>query len=574
MTKALKLTIGQASSQGVKAVNQDTIGYKVPKEPELSAKGAVLAMADGISSSEVSQQASQTAVNSFLQDYYCTADSWSVNTSVQKVLKSINYWLYAQTRNSEHRYNKDKGYITTFASLVIKSNTAHLFHCGDTRIYRFANEQLECLTKDHRRTVSSEVSYLTRALGIEQLLELDYQQQSTAVGDVYLLATDGVYEFIEDDTLIQLLSEIPDFETPGLNQTAEQIIEKALAAGSDDNLSVQLVRIEQLPSYQLDEVQQAVTRLPLPPRLKARMHFDGYQILQELHITSRSHVFLALDTVSNEKVVIKTPSTELANDSDYLENFILEEWIARRLNSPHIVKAHAPERKRNYLYLALEYLEGSSLQQWLIDNPKPSLNQVRDIIGQAAKGLQAFHRQEMYHQDIRPQNIMIDSNGTVKVIDFGSVFIAGVTDASAEQAVRGTMRYAAPEYFLGQQGSQSADIYSLAVICYQMLKGDFPYSHKLVQERSLSKQRKYPYQSLVDDDSELPIWLDDTLARALAIEPYQRYQELSEFVRDLHQPNRKFIANNKPPLMARNPLRFWQLTSLILLLIVIAQAVS
>ncbi|MBO9488833.1 bifunctional protein-serine/threonine kinase/phosphatase [Endozoicomonas sp. G2_1] len=569
MSQPLTLTIGQASSQGVKAINQDTIGYKVPKEPELSAKGAVLAMADGISSSKVSQEASQTAVNSFLQDYYCTAETWSVNTSVQKVMKSINYWLYAQTRNSEHRYNKDKGYITTFSALVLKSNTAYLFHCGDTRIYHFANDKLACLTKDHRRVASSEVSYLTRALGIEQLLELDYQQQQLALGDIFVLATDGVYEFVDDQVFAQAIT-----DSASLNQAAEHIIEQALANGSDDNLSVQLVRVESLPSYQLDEIQQAVTSLPLPPRLKARMHFDGYQILQELHITSRSHVFLALDTVSNEKVVIKTPSTELANDSDYLENFVLEDWIAKRINSPHVVKAHAPERKRNYLYLATEYLDGCSLQQWLIDNPKPSLNQVRDIISQIAKGLQAFHRREMYHQDIRPQNIMIDSKGTVKIIDFGSTFIAGVTDASAEQAVRGTMRYAAPEYFLGLQGSQSADIYSLAVICYQMLKGDFPYSHKLVQERSLSKQRKYNYQLLVDDDSELPVWLDDTLARALAIEPYKRYQELSEFVRDLHQPNRHFVASNKPPLMARNPLLFWQLTSLFLLLIVIGQALS
>jgi len=154
MSKPLSVSIGGATHKGIKAVNQDFLGSITPNEPLLSGKGIALAMADGISSSKVSQVASETAVSSFLTDYYCTSDSWSVKSSVQKVIKSINSWLYAQTKNSPYRFDKDKGYICTFSALILKSHTAHLFHSGDTRIYRLSGTQLEQLTEDHRRVVS------------------------------------------------------------------------------------------------------------------------------------------------------------------------------------------------------------------------------------------------------------------------------------------------------------------------------------------------------------------------------------------------------------------------------------
>lgn len=563
MNLPLKVSIGGATNKGVKAVNQDFIGSIIPKEPMLSGKGIVVAMADGISSSNVSQIASETAISSFLEDYYCTSDSWSVKTSAKKVIKSINSWLYAQTRNSPYRFDKDKGYICTFSALVLKSNTAHLFHSGDTRIYRLFGQQLEQLTEDHRRVVSADVSYLTRALGIDQTFEIDYQSKILEQDDIYIIATDGVYEFLDDSQIAKIIT-----DSSTLNIAADAIIEQALSQGSDDNLSVQIIRIDNVPEYQLDEVHQ-LTILPLPPRLSPRMKFDGYDIIREIYISSRSHVFLARDMESQQTVVIKTPSTELRNDKQYLERFMLEEWIAKRINNPHVAKAIISNRKRKYLYLVTEFIDGISLNQWMIDNPKPKLEQVRGIIEQTAKGLQAFHRQEMIHQDLRPANIMIDSTNTVKIIDFGSTFIAGVTDADTEEIMRGTIRYSAPEYFLGQLGTQASDIYSLGVITYQMLSGKFPYSSKIAQANSISSQKRLNYKSMINDDSELPIWIDDTLKHAVNINPLKRYNELSEFIHDLRQPNKLFLAKTKTPLIQRDPVMFWQGVSFVLFIILI-----
>ena len=441
MNKPLNVSIGCATDKGRKVINQDFLGSYIPEEPLLSTKGVVVAIADGISSSNVSQIASQTAISSFMEDYYCTADAWSVKTSGQKVIKSINAWLYAQTQNSPYRFDKDKGYVCTFSALVLKSNSAHIFHSGDSRIYRLVGSSLEQLTQDHRRVVSEKVSYLSRALGIDNTLEIDYHTMPVAQDDVFILATDGIYEFVN---AAQIQESIKESET--LNDAAQCILNLAMEAGSNDNLSVQLVRIDQLPNYQLDEVQQQVSGLPLPPPLSARMELDGYEILRPIYISSRSHVFLARDTDTQQTVALKVPSTELGTNIAYLESFMMEDWIAKRVTNPHVVKAIESTRKRHYLYVVTEYLAGKSLAQWMIDNPKPNLEQVRNIISQIAKGLQAFHRQEMIHQDIRPANIMIDETNTVKIIDFGSTYIAGVSNTEEGDTLKGTLRYSAPEY--------------------------------------------------------------------------------------------------------------------------------
>lgn len=568
MSQSLKVDIGSASYKGIKAVNQDCIGHLIPSEPKLSSKGIVLAMADGISSSKVSRIASETAIKNFLQDYYCTSESWSVQSAAQKVIQSINSQLCSQTRNSPYRFEKDKGYICTFSALILKSNSAYLFHSGDTRIYQIVGQELQQLTQDHRRIVSEDTTYLTRALGIDPAFEADYQQLLLQEGYTFMLATDGVYEFITGSE-INLLIE----QSENLDEAAQAIIEQALNNGSDDNLSVQLLRVNMLPSYQLEEVHQ-LTQLPLPPRLSPRMHFDGYEILREIYISSRSHVFLAKDLDSDEKVVIKTPSTELREDKQYLEHFMLEEWIANRIDNPHVAKAITAKRKRHYLYLVTEYIEGVSLNQWMLDNPKPSLQQVREIVKQIAKGLQAFHRQEMLHQDIRPANIMIDTHNTVKIIDFGSTFIAGVTGIETETLTRGTLRYSAPEYFLGQGGTQASDIYALAVITYQMLSGTFPYSSQIAQANSIAAQRKIYYRSLIDDESTVPAWIDFTLEKALKVNPDKRYPELSEFIHDLHQPNKLFLSRTKAPLLQRDPVKFWKGLSAILFILLILQTLN
>jgi serine/threonine protein kinase len=217
----------------------------------------------------------------------------------------------------------------------------------------------------------------------------------------------------------------------------------------------------------------------------------------------------------------------------------------------------------------MEFIDGKTLTQWMIDNPKSDLETIRGIIEQIAKGLRAFHRMEMLHQDIRPDNIMIDRTGTVKIIDFGSTKVAGVIEASPPKDhndILGTAQYTAPEYFLGESGSSRSDIYSLGVITYQMLTGKLPYGAQMARARTKSQQRKVQYNSALDDNREIPAWIDGVIKTAVHPDPYKRYEALSEYVFDLRQPNEKYLRPT--PLIERNPLLFWKCVSLMLTFII------
>lgn len=567
MQSSLKLSIGQYSDKGCKPTNQDFHGALVPKEPQLSMKGAAVVLADGISSSDVSQIASETAVKGFLLDYFCTSDAWSVQHSAARVLDATNSWLFSQTQKSEYRFDKDRGYVCTFSGIVFKAASAHLFHVGDSRIYRLHSNALEQLTNDHRLYVSQEASYLSRAMGMAPELGLDYRTVPVKAGDLFLLATDGVYEYLDAALVLNALE-----QSESLDDVARLLVEQALAAGSDDNLTVQLVRVDQLPSTSVPGLQQQIEALPFAPELEARMQFDGYEILRELHRTSRSHVFLAQDLDTGERVVIKTPSVDLRGDPEYLERFLLEEWIARRINSAHVLKAPAQARPRNYIYTVTEYIEGQTLKQWLVDNPDPSLEVVRGIIEQVARGLQGFHRKEMLHQDLKPDNIMIDGSGTVKIIDFGSTQVAGLDEITRSEAVGGilgTALYTAPEYFMGEAGSARSDQFSLGVLAYYMLSGRFPYGTAVAKAKTPAAQRRLSYDSVRDEHSEIPAWVDEALQKAVHLNPYKRYEEISEFTYALRQPSQAFLNRTRAPLMARNPVAFWQGVSLLLALVIV-----
>jgi len=347
-----------------------------------------------------------------------------------------------------------------------------------------------------------------------------------------------------------------------LTLAAQKIVEGAIAQGSDDNVTAQIVRVDTLPSGKPSEFLQRLNDLPFPPELHARMTFDGYQIIRDLHKSSRSHVLLAQDLETKERVVIKSPSTEGRQDADYVERFLMEEWIANRLNNAHIVKSYRPSRQRHYCYVVTEYIEGRTLAQWMVDNPAPSLDEVRRIIEQVATGLQAFHRQEMLHQDLRPNNIMIDSSGTVKIIDFGSTFVAGVDETQTavmpQQTMPGTAQFIAPEYFLGEFGNKQSDLYSLACITYHMLCGRSPYGTAVAKASTRAAQHRLVYRSMIDGQNQRPVWVDLALKKALQADPQKRYAELSEFVQDLRKPNAKFVAQSRQHLIERDPVRFWQ----------------
>ena len=562
----LSVSLGQASSKGRKAVNQDFHGALVPDGRAMSLKGITVALADGISTSDVSHVAAQTAVKSLLADYYSTPDSWTAQTAASTVINATNSWLHAQTAGTLSG-EVDRGYVCTLAALILKARQAHLFHVGDSRIWRVSGGSLEPLTDDHQS-----LGMLSAAMGAREIVEISYTSVPLEQGDVYLLTTDGVHEFW---TPAQVIAQIAAGD---LQAAADAVLTAAHAAGSPDNMTVQIVRIDALPSGESSINTDDLT-LPFPTLPKAGEILDGYEILRNLHGNHRSHLFLA-KAPDGMKVALKIPGSETRDDPEQLRRFVLEEWIARRLSNPHLLSAPAPlEAPRAYLYSVTEFIDGQTLRQWMADNPQPSLEQVRDIVEQIVKGLRPFHRREMLHQDIRPENIMITDDGVVKLIDFGSAYVAGVQEAAPfpeEAGILGTYQYTAPEYFSNEPVSFRSDMFSVGVVAYEMLTGYLPYGTQVAKVRTPRDRTALRYRNANNDERAISKWIDEALLRAVHADPIKRYATFSDFIKDLRTPSTAYQKRHARPLMERDPLKFWQGLSfaLAILCVVLAAQLS
>jgi eukaryotic-like serine/threonine-protein kinase len=242
--------------------------------------------------------------------------------------------------------------------------------------------------------------------------------------------------------------------------------------------------------------------------------------------------------------------------------FAREEWVGKLVVSPHVLKVIVPDRPRRHLYIATEYFDGQTLRQWMRDHPRPEFEAVRGIVEQIAKGLRAFHRKEIIHQDLKPENVMIDGNGVVKIIDFGSARAAGLDEMASPVETPhlvGTIDYTAPEYHRGEKPTNRADIYALGVLAYEMLTGRLPYGKGFASARDVPRLTYVPSSSVRDD---IPAWMDAALAKAVHKQPAQRTDALSALVEDLRRPNANLGYDRPRPLLERNPVAVWRTLAL------------
>lgn len=568
MSSTLQVRFGGYSIAGQKPVNQDAFAAWCGQAESNLLKGAAAAIADGVSSCADSHVASQTAVTSFLDDYSSTPYTWSVHKSARQIISGLNAWIYQQNTN---RASHNDSLLTTFSAVVLKSNTLHCFHVGDSRVYHVRGDAIERLTQDHVRTERGQ-EYLSRALGADRHLELDYSTHELQVGDLVLLSTDGVHGVLKRPELLALIAQ---HGTTDLELLAKSMVQTALDAGSDDNLTVLLMAVDSLPHETLDEVHRKLTQLPIPPVLQVGNKIDGYEVQEVIFSGTRSHMYRVCDMETGEQFTLKAPSLNFAEDAMYLSGFVREEWVGQSVQHVNVMQTHVPKRPKQFLYYLGEYIEGINLREWMYDNPKPGMDAVRRIVKQVVAGLRAFQRADMVHQDIKPENIMIDSNGCVKILDFGTVLIAGADEMISpldKSVPQGSVNYVAPEYLMGEVGTFKSDLFSLAVVVYEMLTGSLPFAEKPVKQVTLKSYSDLRYIPANHPRRDLPLWLEACLRKALQPNPRYRYEALSEFLQDLTVPNTKLEASvAKQPLIEKNPVVLWQVLAVILLVLNLVQ---
>lgn len=563
MSEKLQISLAQSSDKGIKDQNEDFYGAYLPEDSLLDNKGLACAIADGMGSCANAKEASEHCIKGFLSDYFSTPETWTVKTSGAKVLTAINNWLLS---------NGDQGHIhgmvTTFSGLVLKSTTAHIFHVGDSRIYRFRknanSSDLELLTTDHRVWISEEKNYLSRAMGIDMHIDIDYKKFAIEIDDVFVMTTDGIHDYLSDAQIKEHLQ-----SSGSLDVIADNIVAHALEAKSHDNVTCQLLRVESLPGQDANEIYNDLTRLPFPPHLGPGMTMDGYEILEEIHASTTSQLYKVRDIESDKLYMMKTPSVSYSDDPAYIERFYMEEWAGKRIQSDAVLKIIEQTRKRNFLYFVTEYIDGITLQQWRQENPQPDLKHVVDITNKIVRGLRVFHRLEMLHRDLKPENIMITKHGVVKIIDFGSVKIAGVQEISTpieRIELLGTKNYTAPEYLLGSEGSNRSDIYSLGVLVYYLLTGQLPYGERMSRDLNWRTLNKIKYESSIKHNPMIPLWMDGAIHKAVKKDFRLRYDTFSEFLHDLTHPNDNFMSQSAP-LIDTNPVAVWKSVSITLFIL-------
>lgn len=567
-----EILVEQASVAGIKEENEDSIGIRIPGQDLLTTKGVVAVIADGVSASEAGKEASDSCVQNFLSDYYCTPDSWTVKTSGNKVLTALNRWLYGQ---SQRFIDQRRGYICTMSTLVVKSRTAHIFHVGDTRIYRYREGVLELLTHDHAIQVNENTRYLSRAMGLEINLDIDYRSVDVAEGDVFLLTSDGVHDYL---SAAELREHVDNYYYDGAG-ISDIIIKHALDRGSRDNLSCQLLKFKTLVSENADDAYRKLSDLPFPPDLSPGMVIDGFRVVDQIHASSRSQLYVVKDAKDQQAplMVMKTPSANFDDDPAYIERLVMEPWVGKRIESDHVVKVIEVDRPKHFLFYLLEHVPGLTLRQWINKNPRPDVRSVVDIVEQIVKGLRAFHRKETLHQDLKPSNIVISDDGVVKIIDFGSCYVAGIHEIQSpieRDIILGTADYSAPEYRLGKKASAASDQFSLAVIAYEMLTGKHPFGEKYQACQQYRDFSNLQYTPSYNINPLIPVWIDGALRKALSITQELRYGDVSEFLFDLQHPNQEFLKNSvSMPLIQQSPLGFWQgLSAVLAILLMVSWA--
>jgi protein phosphatase len=542
----LQFSLGQASETGPRSRNEDFCGAVTPAADILAAKGALFAVADGVSGGAGGREAAELTVRGLLSDYYATPDTWEVSAALDKVIAPLNRWVVAQGAA-----NRDlAGMASTLSVLVLRGRRYILGHVGDTRIYRLRGHELTLLTADHVWDRPDMRHVLTRAIGLDDHVAMDYSEGTTEAGDLFVLASDGVWSPLGDlgihETLL-LHAEYPQ-------RIADELVRKALAAGGQDNASALAVRIEQLPADHLDDLLAEGRQLRPPARkLAVGAILDGFEVTELLHESRATLVYLARQSATGQLAVLKTLQPGLADDTVSCNGLLHEEWLAKRVVA-HYFPQVLPTPGRSQLYYAMSWHRGETLERRLARGHYFTATEATGIGIRLLKGLGALHRLNILHRDIKPDNLHLGEDDRLRILDMGVAMSIGLGQESAAPNA-GTPSYLAPELFNGGQPSAASDLYSVGVTLYHLLTRHYPYGEIEPFQNPRFGVPVPPTRYRPD----LPGWLENILLKACARDPQERFETAEEFLlaleRGEHQP---LLPPPRMPLARRNPLLLWQ----------------
>jgi serine/threonine protein phosphatase PrpC len=559
----IKASVGFFSESGPRSGNDDFAGAVFGAELPEPRRDVVAAIADGIGSAKGGRVAAETAVRGFLDGMCELPETTEVRRSAARVLNSLGAWMHSQGQRDPSL----AGMGCTFTALVLRGRIAHVLHAGDTRAYRLSGNRLSCLTTDHVRVSGAHGSrVLYRALGVEAETRLEYVAQPMARHDRFLLCSDGLYGWLTDESIADILR---DRRAPA--DTARALVAAALESGGADNCTALVLDVSELPTAMSADIDAAIMQLPVVPVPMGGETIDGFVLKALLSEGRYTRLFAAVDEIEGGDVALKFPKPRVAEVEAYRKAFVREARVAARVDSPWLGRIiELPQGRQTCLYTVMPLYQGELLETRMARRPSLGLEEGRHIAIKLARAAAALHRNGIIHRDIKPDNVILEGDGSLKLIDLGVVRVPGLEDAPPE-GIPGTRAYMAPEMLAGEPGNEATDIYALGVTLFRAFTGEFPYGNA---DPTSPPARTRP-RELSALRPDLPTWLQDALARAFALDPTQRFRDMSEFALEVESgPARAPLAVRRPlTLYERAPLRFWKCIAALLALALVASLV-
>lgn len=544
------IAIGLSSARGPREGMEDFAAVQRPTQPQDEAKGWIAALADGVSGpgdgrgGGQGRMAAQTTVMGLVQDYYAAPAHWDTTVALDRLIAAQNAWLFNHNRRREQ-----PSALTTLSAVVLRGHSYTVAHVGDSRIHLLRGEACIPLTQDHALD-RRDFARLTRAIGLDDGVRIDYSQGELRAGDRLLLSSDGVHGVLGMRRLAELARE-------GEPQAAaEALVQAALAAGGRDNATALLLQVRGLAPGRHDDVLGAGARLPVPPRLKIGELLDGLTITA-LVADNGVHRLYQARGKDGRLVAIKTLHEARAGDPQERAMLAHEGWLGRRLAEvPGFVHAHAnPEASA--CYLLFDWHNGRSLEQLMAEEGRPALPLFLQAASALGEALARLHRAGIVHRDIKPANVHRGEDGQWRLLDLG-VALSGHEPEALRDLHAGTPSYINPEQWSDPPAGADAgsDLYALGITLYQWLTGHLPYGE--IEPYQSGRFRRDP-RAPSRLRPEVPIWLDHVLLKAVHRDASERFETAEELLLALERgAARPLPAPSATPLARRNPLVLWQ----------------
>lgn len=544
---SLQLSFAEASAIGPREENQDALRLVTPAPALAASKGYLFAIADGVSQCADGGLAARSTLQALALDYYATPETWSVAQALDRLLLAQNRWLQAN--------GGGQPLLTTLSALVLRGRRFTLAHVGDCRVYRWHADRLQRISEDHVWDQPGMQHVLKRALGLDQHLVLDFLDGELRLDESFVLLSDGIWAVLGDTAIAAILRDQPD-----LRSAAQTLVNAAHLAGSQDNASALLVRVDALGEASIGDALIHLQQWPLPPALKPGQAFEGWQVEGIVAQSQQSLLYRVRDS-QQQPWLLKTLPGRLHDDHQAGQALLSEEWFLKRVAGRHFPEVHAASQRQHLYYVMREYSGATLAQRHEQSGPLP-LPQWQDIAERLLRAVGLLHRRQILHRDIKPENLLLGDDGELRLLDFGLAYCPGLSQ-DLPWALPGTPSYIAPEAFRGDAPTPQQDLYAVGVTLYFLLTGHYPYGEIEAFQRPrfglpVNASRYRP---------DLPDWIAHNLERAVAAAPDQRFETAEEWLLLIEQGERRSLNVRPKPLLEREPLKVWRTLALVSLLL-------